>query len=69
MESREPGGPGCSGRPKQRSLSPPALGGVKGCGWTMLPLDDFIAHVAASGLVAPEVLARVRGQIEPEPAS
>ena len=35
----------------------------------MVPLDDFIAHVAASGLVAPEVLARVRGQIEPEPAA
>ena len=28
-----------------------------------------LAHVATSGLVAPEVLARVRGQIEPEPAS
>ncbi len=34
----------------------------------MLPLDDFTAHVAMSGLVAPEVLARSRGQIEPEPA-
>ena len=34
----------------------------------MLPLDDFIAHVATSGLVAPEVLAQVRGQLEPEPA-
>jgi eukaryotic-like serine/threonine-protein kinase len=34
----------------------------------MLPLDDFIAHVATSGLVAPEVLNRVRGQIETEPA-
>jgi eukaryotic-like serine/threonine-protein kinase len=35
----------------------------------MLPLDDFTAHVATSGLVAPEILARVRGQIEPEPSS
>ena len=35
----------------------------------MLPLDDFIAHVAASGLVTPEVLARVRGQIDQEPAA
>ena len=34
----------------------------------MLPLDDFIGHVATSGLVAPEVLAHVRGQLEPEPA-
>ena len=34
----------------------------------MLPLDDFIGHVATSGLVAPEVLAQVRGQLEPEPA-
>ncbi len=34
----------------------------------MLPLDDFIAHVAASGLITPEVLSRVRSQIDPEPA-
>jgi serine/threonine protein kinase len=35
----------------------------------MLALDDFIGHVATSGLVAPEVLAQVHSQLEPEPAS
>ena len=57
------------GRPKQRSFAAVTRATTKGCGWTMLPLDDFIAHVATSGLVAPEGAARVRGQIEPEPAS
>jgi serine/threonine protein kinase len=35
----------------------------------MLALDDFIGHIATSGLVAPEVLAQARGQLEPEPAT
>jgi eukaryotic-like serine/threonine-protein kinase len=35
----------------------------------MLALDDFIGHVATSGLVAPDVLAQVRGGLEPEPSA
>ena len=34
----------------------------------MLALDDFIGHVATSGLVAPAVIAEVSGQIDPEPS-
>ncbi len=33
----------------------------------MIPLEDFIAHVAASGLVAPGVVARAQAQLQPEP--
>ena len=35
----------------------------------MLRLDDFTAHVATSGLVAPEVMARVQAELDPEPAA
>ena len=35
----------------------------------MLPLDDFTAHVATSGLVTPEVMAQLRDQLDPDPAS
>jgi len=35
----------------------------------MLPLDDFTAHVATSGLVSPEVMARARAELDPEPAA
>jgi eukaryotic-like serine/threonine-protein kinase len=39
------------------------------CVGSMIPLEDFIAHVALSGLVSPVVVAQVKAQIEPEPAS
>src|SRR5262245_3402512 len=35
----------------------------------MIRLDDFTAHVAMSGLVLPEVMARVQAELEPEPAA
>jgi serine/threonine-protein kinase len=35
----------------------------------MIRLDDFTAHVAASGLVSPDVMARVQAELEPEPAA
>jgi len=35
----------------------------------MLPLDDFTANVATSGLVSPEVITRARDELDPEPAT
>ncbi len=35
----------------------------------MLALDEFTGHVTMSGLVAPEVMAQVRGQLAPEPSA
>jgi len=35
----------------------------------MLRLDEFTAHVATSGLVSPEVMARVQAELQPEPAA
>jgi serine/threonine-protein kinase len=35
----------------------------------MIGLDDFTAHVAMSGLVAPQVMAQVQAELEPEPAA